>query len=489
MDPLDLLQKLSERDEKFNNVQKINQAVALTSEYFKTLLEIKTLEKEQEQVNLSLEQINDSPMMSHAGQDINSLQAQLIKIYQEREMYEKENSRYSTLNSDLEKEHLLLQHNFERLERENAIIDKNLIEISQEKVELERNLDQINQELNNIQTQHESLDKQIKSLNDSVIQYRQSIQASSEFIEKAEATSTHRPLKRFYLDLDPHAGPIRSICFGVQYSSFWTIGEDKKLIQHNLPDLTDMHVISTQGTPNSFRLHMESNLGCLCCQDKVARILDLSTARIISEMKNHNDQCTDCIWISRNQLLTCSKDRTMKLFDVSKNIVSSTISVFSAVNTVCATESPSVFAAACYDCSIKLIDTRMKKMAKKIEKVHSRQVTCVVPSPLKDIIYSIGADGCICGTSIKENARIFQISHPKLEVKYDFHRFDISPDGGYLGIGSRNGSVLLVDMFSSNPQDNIIVLEGHHSAPVTTVSFAANLMMTADEAHHLCMWV
>jgi len=341
---------------------------------------------------------------------------------------------------EMKENNLKISHEIERLERENKEKDDQLAQIREIQITRGRTEDSLTNELNEINKQIAARDDEIRKLCNTVDTYNSQIQESADFIKEAESKNTHRPLNRFLMKVDSHSGSIRGVCFGGKYNSFWTLGDDKKLIQHSLPQLREITTIYTISPPNSFRLCNDADFACVCGSDRSFRVLDTLSGRNIAESSTHNDESMDCQWISKNQILTASKDRTMKIFDLSRNSVSNTISVFSGVNSICRTESPSVFAAGCSDYSIKLVDTRTQKMALKIEKVHGRQVTCVIPSPMKDIVYSLGMDGTICATNLKNPVpKMFSITHPKLEVKVPYHKFDISPDGGYLGVGSKNG--------------------------------------------------
>lgn len=238
--------------------------------------------------------------------------------------------------------------------------------------------------------------------------------------------------------------------------------------------------VPTRGIVNSIRYQRESNVLALSCQDKTVRILDSNTGRIISELSNHTDQATDSIWISRNQLLSSSKDRTVKLFDITKNAVVTTVMAISASFGLCETNSPSVFACGCFDGHIRLIDTRQKSVAMKIEKVHTRPALSLAAANGGETVLSIGLDGALCESSIRAGTRVRARTDPRQEVRSYQAKLAASPDAAVACVPSARGCHLLYDLYSGGPP---AVVED--SQPCVCAAYAANMVITGTAKHCL----
>ena len=476
---------LEERDKKFS-VLNASDAALLTNKYLELKHNINSLESSKAEYQAKFASIQANGLGSTSTSNISDLNSQLVDLYREKDKLQTKNSELEESIQKLQKEKLDAINDSQTLSQNQQKLDDELLELGQKRTTFEQKIDRLTNELAQINEQKQKMYIETNRLKETLEIYEVKIAESANYIKEAEKSNPHIPMKKFLTKIKVHSSAITSICFGPSYESIYTVGDDKKLIQVSLPRLTEILNISTKSTCNQIRYHYESNLACLSCQDKTIRVLDASTGRFISELTNHTDQCTDSCWISRNQLLSASLDRTVKLFDLTKNAVSSTISAISAVHSICSTNEPSVFAIGTMDGSIRLIDTRMKKVAQKIDKVHARTVCSICSSFNGENIYSIGLDGSLCETSIKTMSRIKQITDPNLELKSGTPaKMAINVDGGFLCVPSAKGCVCVFDLLSPGPP----IINKCENVPTTCCAFAANMLVTGDKNHTLTFWV
>jgi WD40 repeat protein len=264
------------------------------------------------------------------------------------------------------------------------------------------------------------------------------------------------------------------------------VGANKKYFQFGLPGMNELACYPAgSGVPNALRVHEEAKLVALPGSDKLVRLLHIDTGRIVAELRGHADFCTDCVWKSRNQLLSGSKDRTVKLFDVNRGVATNTINTISPVFSLCETASTDIFVGGCLDGSLRMIDVRTKSITTKINNVHpAKQVSCVITAKEKDFMYSLGLDSNISISSVAQGARVRQLAHPELIVKNQFARIAIDPLAGFIAAGSDKGTIVLFDL-THDVEPKVLV---QHTAPVCALAYAANLLIAGDQKGTVSLW-
>ncbi|OHT00110.1 hypothetical protein TRFO_08090 [Tritrichomonas foetus] len=479
----DILNQLQKCESEEGKNPILDDATALSDYYVKLKNDVVQLTQKNNELTDRLEALKAGGVVS-SEVDVNQLKQQVIDLYREKDEKNKNIDQLKEQIQKYEGKKASLEQDFQALQDENAHLNKTVAELGEKRTDLELKLDRLNKELDETTEQFQKRTIEVEQLRNANDEYRKKIKESTNFIREAEKNNAVHPLTQFILKTDAHAGAITGIQYGQDYDSFYTVGDDKKLIQWALPSVTEKQNITLASIPNSLRITHDFLRAALPCKDHKIYLFDLTTGRSLTTLSSHNDECSDCQWISKNQLISASKDRTVKIFDINKGSCMSTISTITAVYSICATNSPTVFAVGCNDGAIKLVDTREKKIIAKIEKIHSKQITSLIPSTAKDRIYSLGMDGCVCETSIDGRVRIRQLSHPSLVVKNHFAKLSASPCGGFVAAGSDDGTVLLFDM----NQENKVYENKHHNKPVLCSAFAVNMLITADTNHTLAYW-
>ncbi|KAH0789552.1 autophagy-related protein 16-1 isoform X2 [Histomonas meleagridis] len=481
-----ILKQLHDRDIKQQGTETMHDAVILSNELQKILKEIDSMEKNKINVSQEIQSLESKGICFFDEMDPSKLNEQLVNLYRNKNELDNQNNEYRKLIQTLtEKEGELRSTITEQEELEKTLTIS--IQSKQEnRVMLEQKHDEIMQEIAEVNKQISARSQDIETSKTSISEYKRRIQCSLNYIQQAEETSTHHLMATFMTSISAHTKPITGVSFSNDFKSILTVGEDAKVIQWELPSLGEGSSTTLRGVSNGIRIGTgDSTLACLPGADRVVRIIDLSTWRTAAELSSHTDQCTDAQWMSKNQLITSSKDRTIKLFDLTKNCCTVTIMTISAVFSLCPTNSPSVYAAACFDGSIRLIDTRIKKVCQQIKGVHKKTTACVLINPTKTSLYSIGLDSEICETSLSAASPIRRMTSPELTVKSPMTKISMDPFGGFIAAGSNNGSVLLFDITQNSPKPVILK---HHKAAVTCSAFAGNLLVTADRDHIIAFW-
>lgn len=291
-------------------------------------------------------------------------------------------------------------------------------------------------------------------------------------------------MQKFLHKFEAHGSGINAIAFGPNYKTFITVGDDKKLIKWNLPSLSQAVNIPTVGIVNNIRYSEEAQALSLSCQDKAIRILDLTNDRFKAELKTHSDQATDSCWISKIQLLSASKDRTVKLYDINRLACIHTFITISSSYSITPTPANNLYAVGCFDQKIRFIDPRDRKIVNTID-LKSGAVLSIIPSITGDVIYSLGLGGKLVATSVKTMTVMQEWKSNDLEIKNYNSKISISPDGGYVAVPSQKGCALLFDVLSASMP---IVLD-HKKEPVISTAYAGNMLITGTADKNLYFWV
>lgn len=482
-----LVDKMSARDARTSSEQSISDSARLSAKYMEVTEAIAVLQREQSHWQSRLRELSTGESTGISPtRDINELNKELLSLYVQKESLQNELADLQTQITDLTGKKKKLEESVDFLAETSVHLRSSIATLTAKRSEIENTLDRVRAELSEVSKQLQERTKQVEELRSVVGTYKAKVQESSEYIQTNEKYSAKHAMKTLLTIKDAHAGAIVGVQFGRGYNSIVTIGEDKRVFQWGLPALNEIKMCPLGGLPNAFKVHKELGFASIAGRDRMLRVLNLELGKMIVEHQSHNEECTDVMWLSKNQIVTSSKDRTVKLFDLNSNTVVSTILVMTAVNSLCETNSPEVIAAGCYT-GIRLVDKRTGKIEGNIAKVHgNKQITCIIPSTSKDNVYTIGTDGQVCQTDLRAAVKVHQWKHEELVVSNSLTKISIDPMGGYLAAGSENGSVLLFDI---HEYEKPPVVMKQHSSAVLSSAFAANMLVTADKEGKLAFWV
>ena len=475
---------LDARDARAHSSVVVNDLTALTSKFLEASKRHSDLKREQTQHEARIRDLTENGSLNPANGDVNSLNKELLEMYQRKDNLTAEIADLNATISQITQQKEKIEREFGEVEAETKrhhdsfeSLTEQSKELQSKKVRVEQELDAVTQQFLEQTTKMEDLKLTVKSHSDNITK-------CLAFIRENERFATHRALKNLITTKDVHTKGILGVKFGRCYESILTIGDDKKLCQWGLPALNELASFPVMAVPNSFTANKENGSIAVAGEDGMLRVLNMETGRIVISNKNHTAAATDVLWMSNIQVVSSSMDRVLKLFDVNRNTVVQTVGAYMTVASLCDTATQQVIAAGCLN-QVRLYDMRTNKAVLSVEKVHGKQVTCIVPSTSKDSIFSLGLDGKVCESDIRKGAVVRRWESPELIVKYPLARFSIDPTGGYCAVGSENGSVLLFDM-QSEKKPPIILKE--HRAPVLCSAFAANMLVTGDKEHKLAFW-
>jgi uncharacterized small protein (DUF1192 family) len=413
------------------------------------------------------------------------LNDRIASLCLEKDRLESECARRLSSLSALQQRKSEMEDRISALRSERSALEKSIVDLGEERSKMEIQLGRIGAELAEVQAQTERQTGELEIRSMAVSSYAQKVQESTEFIKGAEAELQRHLVCQLTTAIDLPTGGVTGIGFGPNCQSVMAIGENKRFCQFGLPALGEVANFSTVARGNGFRLHADGQRVAIAGADNVARVISLHTGRVLAELRSHSEPCTDCCWASPNQLMSSSKDRCIKIFDVNTSSIVATVIAMSPVFSLCETGNSRIFAAGCVDGSIRLVDIRDRSMAQRIERVHGKQLTCVTYCAYDDLIYSVGLDNTVAATSITGGGRVKQFTHPEFTVTNPLARISIDPMGGFLAAGSANGAVVVFHLLDEGGSAHVLT---HHKTAVAATACAANLIIAADQKGLVSFW-
>lgn len=221
-------------------------------------------------------------------------------------------------------------------------------------------------------------------------------------------------------------------------------------------------------------------------EDKLIRICDLSTKRIIKILRGHEQDIYSLDFFpDGDRLVSGSGDRTVRIWDLRSSTCSLTLSIEDGVTTVAVSPNGKLIAAGSLDKTVRVWDSSTGFLVERLDSGnesgngHQDSVYSVAFSTNGNQIASGSLDrtvklwnlegkteGAVSGQSIAKKS--------SCEVTYIGHKdFVLSvcstPDSEYILSGSKDRGVIFWDQFSGNP---LLMLQGHRNSVISVaVSF------------------
>ena len=484
----ELLNKLKQRDSIFQNIdQEVRDAVAI-SEYLLNQRSKKNQLILENQLNEEkLQQLQSNGITSSSDVTVDELNKQLVDLYRKKDSIKQEFDAVTKEVKGLGESKESKKANIVKMKEEQTKLDSEISSFEEKLIKLASDHQQIVNEGHIIEGQISNIINDVEEVTTRVSTLRKRVKESTDFIAAAEKTSTRICLDKFYLQKKLSDNSINDICFGPGFGSFIVVTDDKKLIQTSLPSMQEILNINTDSICNRIKLEDQSKLLALCCQDSKIRILDTVTGRFISTLESHKSCVTDFEWITKNTLISCSKDRTVKQFDINRKACIMTINAVSQVYglTKVMNGNNFVYGGACMDGTIRIFDVRQKNVAMKIEKAHTRSIASILSSGDDSLMISTGFDNNVVISDLRGAKKVATYTSPDLIVKNLNYNPCLTPGGGYLCAGSANNAVVLFDLSGEKPP----VVNKKHESEVICSSASTNLLITGDKNGVINMWV
>ena len=479
----EIVQKLQETAKKSENNQFSKDSAELSEYYINLKKQIEELREKKRNLIENEQKLKEGDFEISSELTLSDLEAKELELYRKKEeKQEMLNQIRAKAQENMNKKKRYSQK-VENMKQEQEKLHNKIVGLCDKRTKLEQRLDGINKELDQ-KTQHfQHQTEEYQKLQMTVSDLKKRVQQSLDYINEVEGNLGMLPMIHLYHNCKAHSGAIYAIDFCSDYQTFMTIGDDKQLIFWSLPSVTVKNSITVPSIPLSLRQSPNNKLVSVSCKNGGIYVYDMETCRHSKELKSHVGECLDHLWISQNEIISASADRSVKIYDYNRGSVTRTIPTFNGAFSLCPTSQPKVFAVGLFNGTIGLIDTRQMKIIKKIEKVHSDIITSLIFVQSSNSIFSLGKDSLVCQTNLSTEKRVSYMRHDSLVVDSQYSKISIDPASNYITAGSNNGSVFLFDFETGNKYENKF-----HTNPVLCSAYASNLLITADTSNTLAFW-
>eukprot|EP00550_Attheya_septentrionalis_P005774 CAMPEP_0198282502 /NCGR_PEP_ID=MMETSP1449-20131203/2292_1 /TAXON_ID=420275 /ORGANISM="Attheya septentrionalis, Strain CCMP2084" /LENGTH=568 /DNA_ID=CAMNT_0043978767 /DNA_START=177 /DNA_END=1883 /DNA_ORIENTATION=- len=177
-----------------------------------------------------------------------------------------------------------------------------------------------------------------------------------------------------------------------------------------------------------------------CASDKSCRVWKLSTQRMIHQLVGHGNKVTCARLISGGkEVLTASADRSIKLWDISRNTYRQTTTLrhSSTANCLDVSYDTKTAVSGHMDGGVRFWDIRSGEKTAEIETLHTGGVTCAHLHPTNGTqILTNGRDSVLKLVDIRMGSVISTMTHKDFRTPFNWSACSYSPDGVYAAAGS-----------------------------------------------------
>jgi len=196
--------------------------------------------------------------------------------------------------------------------------------------------------------------------------------------------------------------------------------------------------------------------------DKTCRVWELENERMIHHLVGHTGT-VNCVrlFAESKAVITGSSDRTLKVWDISRNTYKQTVSFYYASSPNCIDVGSDWLTAISghADGYLQCWDTISGRSLGGMAKLHEGGITSVQFHPqIENQILTHGMDFSLKIVDITKWAVLQTFGSPELKVSYPRAPASFSPDGKYVGCGSSFGNIFVWKTVGGSLQS---VCKGH----------------------------
>lgn len=216
-------------------------------------------------------------------------------------------------------------------------------------------------------------------------------------------------------------------------------------------------------------LDLCGSLIAACGTDKMCRIWNTRTERLIHQLVGHSQKVTSARFITGDKsILTASADRSMKVWDITRNTYRQTITLrHSSTSYSTDVSYDSVTAVSGHlDGGVRFWDLRNADRTADISELHSNGVTSVNFNPKNNAeVLTAGRDSILKLIDVRKSGQELQsFSHAGFRIDLSYAGCAISPNGKYAAAGSSNGQIFIWNVTDGKLEAQ---LDGHTGGVVT----------------------
>ena len=217
--------------------------------------------------------------------------------------------------------------------------------------------------------------------------------------------------------------------------------------------------------------------------DSVCRLYSIPEFKLISTNSENRDCVNDAIFLTDEKFVTCCRDQTIKLYDISSSVPISSFTSSSTPFSICPLQGESLVVTAHHDGKVRGWDLRSQGMPFEI-KIHKKQVVQVLNKPGDTKIYTLSSDKTISVSDIKTKGIIGQVNIQQSGMPSDKMQMTFFENSAI--IGGTSGDLYDYDLSTFKLKSNTKA----HNVPLFCVSskHSIGLLATGDKNGNVRFW-
>lgn len=497
----EILELLNQLDENSND-SLVKDAKKLIHFYHQQTQNIEKMETETQQMKEEVEEIN----LNHPDIDLSNLNDAFSQLYEMHHEKERQLQKIASIQFYCNELRETIQQRESDLQKIREKYQKILADIAEKEL-TNKNLTQslananasyteANQRLVSQKKDIESKDSKISKLRSDIEEHKRTIENEQIQFRLNSSFSRKKSIDLKKLDHLEIIGIEFSSLLDDLYDpdSFFIAGSGRYLTKWKFSAGKEIAKADLYSDPIAFHIEPESSLISVSCNDNCTYVYNSLSFQLMSTLSSHQQNITDNCWITRNQLLTASRERTVQLYDVDQSRLHQTMLVQDPINTISYLGNMHYFMIADDSGCMKIIDIREENsnVNSLTDFGESRRVhiDTMVPNSLYEKIYALEKDSdYIYEIDIMSMKITNKISHSSITRDNKFTCITIDPFSHYLAGGTSNGSIILFDISGGVPttDNDDTILKKKHDKSIICLKLGPNKLITAD-SHDLILW-
>lgn len=506
----EILELLNQIDENSTDMLDVD-AKNLIQFYHQRSQKIEKMETETKKIKSEVKEIKSL----HPNIDINSCVPDFTQMYEMHHEKEDQEQKIQNIQSYCDELKMTIQEREIDLKKMQENQQKILADIS-EKESTNKNLKQslenanasyneANQRLDLHKKDFENNDSKISQLRNDIEERKRTIKSEQTNLKLSSSYSRKKSIDLKKFDHPNIIGMEFSSLLDDSYDpdAIFITGTGRFLSKWKFSTAKEIKKCDLFSEPIAFHIEPESSLISISCVDDYTYIYDPLTLQLMSTLNSHQRSISDNCWITRNQILTASRERTIQLYDIDQSRLHRTILVENPIKTICSLGNMYYFMITDESGCISIVDIRDKgNVVNSIDNFgESRRViiNTLLPNSLYEKVYALEyRSNYIYEIDISTMKIINRLSHSSISKDNKFSCMTIDPFSNFLAAGTTNGSIVIFDISNNitstadddddDDDDNEInVLKKKHDKSVTCAKFGPNKLLTSDY-HNLIFW-
>jgi len=483
------LEEQSKQKRTKDNTEKVSRLQEELASAHKKTLEVmemaSTANKEREKAQIELEKTHTE--LQRKNQELKNLRESCTNLENELHLAQKAGQIAAAEAESRREDKLAAIEKFEKLEQENQHLVERVMEMKMKEAE----------KMNEINDLYEDLQRQKKAsiLNSIAIEMNATAATSMRGLSlDADMNSNSDSVLLKTIPNRQHfrcqmEGPIHRVSFVRSGDMLGTCGDDKRvsLVDMNSGQVT-AHLEGALGSLLDISFSPDDKFCIAGGVDKAIQLWEISTGRVKHRLTGHSDKVVgvDFCRMDKQKAVSCSHDRTIREWDLTKGICVSSTPCASNVNTVVYGDTSQFLVSGHLDGGVRIWDLRQRggQISNEKKGVHDQQITSIQMLSSEREILTCGRDNVIRILDFRTLEVSGEISNASFRVGTSWTNPCFSPNQSHIACGGVDGAIFI---WSAKDQILRATLRGH-DAVVATCAWSPSGLASCDKNGKCLLW-